>query len=93
MGIICQPRDQGGLGIQNIDIQNWCLLSKWLFKLINEDGVQQELWRRKYVRDSTIAQVRRKQGDSHFWSGLMKVKDSFLNLGLEWLDESEGFLS
>jgi hypothetical protein len=29
--------DQGGLGIQNIKIQNKCLLSKWLFKLINED--------------------------------------------------------
>jgi hypothetical protein len=33
------------------------------------------------VRDSTIAQVHIKQGDSHFWSGLMKVKKSFLNLG------------
>jgi hypothetical protein len=37
--ILCQPKDQGGLGIQNIDVQNKCLLSKWLFKLINEDGV------------------------------------------------------
>jgi hypothetical protein len=70
----------GGLGIQNIDIQNHCLLSRWLFKLINEEGVWQNLLRRKYVRDNTIAQVHRKQGDSHFWSGLMKVKDSFLNL-------------
>jgi hypothetical protein len=26
--IICQPKDQEGLGIQNIDIQNHCLLSK-----------------------------------------------------------------
>jgi hypothetical protein len=38
------------------------------------------------VRDSTIAQVQRKPGDSHFWSGLMKVKDSFLNLGHFQLD-------
>jgi hypothetical protein len=37
--IICQPKDQGGLGIINIEIQNKCLLSKWLFKLINEDGL------------------------------------------------------
>jgi hypothetical protein len=35
--IICQPKDQGGLGILNIDVQNRCLLSKWLFKLINEE--------------------------------------------------------
>jgi hypothetical protein len=37
--IVCQPKDQGGLGIQNLEIQNQCLLSKWLFKLINEDGL------------------------------------------------------
>jgi hypothetical protein len=34
--IICQPKDQGGIGIQNIKIQNQCLLSKLLFILINE---------------------------------------------------------
>ena len=39
--IICQPKDIGGLGVQNIDIQNRCLLSKWLFKLIHEDGMWQ----------------------------------------------------
>jgi hypothetical protein len=39
--IMCQPKDQGDLGIQNMEIQNECLLSKWLFKLINEEG----LWR------------------------------------------------
>jgi hypothetical protein len=37
--IVCQPKDQGGIGIQNLDTQNQCLLSKWLFKLINEDGL------------------------------------------------------
>jgi hypothetical protein len=35
--IVCQPKDQGGLGIQNLEIQNQCLLSKWFFKLINEE--------------------------------------------------------
>lgn len=78
--IVCQPKDQGGLGIQNIDIQNQCLLSKWLFKLINEDGLWQNILRRKYLKSQTISHVQRKPGDSHFWSGLMKVKESFLNL-------------
>jgi hypothetical protein len=44
-------------------------------------GAWQNFLRRKYVRDSIIAQVQRKQGDSYFWSGLMRVKESFLNLG------------
>jgi hypothetical protein len=26
--MVCQPKDQGGLGIQNLEIQNQCLLSK-----------------------------------------------------------------
>lgn len=45
--IICQIKGQGGLGILKIDVQNQYLLSKWLFKLINEDGVLQDLLRRK----------------------------------------------
>ncbi|WVZ84119.1 hypothetical protein U9M48_031180 [Paspalum notatum var. saurae] len=37
--MVCQPKQQGGLGVQNLDIQNKCLLSKWLFKLCNEDNI------------------------------------------------------
>ena len=37
--IICRPRDQGGLGIINLEIPNKCLLNKWLFKLTNEDDI------------------------------------------------------
>jgi hypothetical protein len=27
------------LSVTNIEVQNKCLLSKWLFKIINEDGL------------------------------------------------------
>jgi hypothetical protein len=63
--IICQPKEQGGLGIQNINVQNRCLLSKWLFKLINE-GIWQKLLKRKYLRSQMITQVQKKPGDSQF---------------------------
>jgi hypothetical protein len=79
--ILCQPKEVGGLGIQNIDVQNKCLLSKWLFKLLNEDGLWQTLLRKKYLSRYTLTKVTSKPGDSHFWAGLMKVKDTFLNLG------------
>src|SRR6266542_4448000 len=36
--VVCTPKDQGGLGILN-DVHNGCLLSKWLFILINEDRI------------------------------------------------------
>ena len=65
----------------NLDVQNKCLLSKWLFKLINEDGVWQQILRRKYLRHKTIIQVEYMPGDSHFWSGLMNIKQDFLSLG------------
>jgi hypothetical protein len=38
-GIICRLKDQGGLGVLNLELQNKCLLSKWLFSLINTEGV------------------------------------------------------
>jgi hypothetical protein len=59
-------------------------LNKWLFKLINEEGVWQTLLKRKYLYNQSITQVNRKQGDSQFWSGLMKVKNTFLNMG-SWI--------
>ncbi|WVZ51124.1 hypothetical protein U9M48_002300 [Paspalum notatum var. saurae] len=53
----------------------------WLFKLFNEDGLWQELLRNKYMKDKPLAEVEKKPRDSHFWKGLMGVKDQFINLG------------
>jgi hypothetical protein len=61
--------------------QNVALLSKWLFKLLNEEGVWQDVVRRKYLKEKTLCQVTRKPGDSQFWAGLMEVKDQFLARG------------
>ena len=46
--ILCEPKSIGGLGITNLEVHNVCLLSKWLFKLMNEEGIWQTLLRRKY---------------------------------------------
>ena len=54
-GLACQPREQGGLGIQNLDLQNKCFLSKWLYKLCNEDGMWQKLLRNKYLKNKTLS--------------------------------------
>jgi hypothetical protein len=79
--IICRPTDQGGLGILDLEIQNKCLLSKWLFSLINGDGDCQQLLRNKYMGNKSLTQVQRKSGDSQFWSGLMDIKDQFISMG------------
>ena len=59
-----RPWDQGGLDIVNLEIQNKCLLSKLLFKFINEDGISQRLLLNKYLGSKSLTQVMRKPGDS-----------------------------
>ncbi|WVZ61813.1 hypothetical protein U9M48_011628 [Paspalum notatum var. saurae] len=76
-----QPKEQGGLGIIDLEVQNKCLLSKWLFKLANEDGTWQTVIRNKYLRSKPLGSCCKKPGVSHFWAGLMDVKQVFLSLG------------
>jgi hypothetical protein len=78
---VCRPKDQGGLGIEVLEIKNKCLLSKWIFKLLTEEGVWKELLTNKYLGEKTLSQVQLKPTDSPFWKGIMKVKDDFLKFG------------
>jgi hypothetical protein len=73
--IICQPKDQGGIGIEVLELKNICLLSKWLYKHQNEEGVWQELLSNKYLHSKSLSEVTMKPTDSPFWKGLMKVKE------------------
>jgi hypothetical protein len=70
--IICCPKDQGGLGIEVLDIKNKCLLSKWLFKLLNEEGIWNKM----------LAQVEARPTDSPFWKGILRGKDEFFCEGV-----------
>jgi hypothetical protein len=79
--IVCRPKDQGGLGIEVLDIKNRCLLSKWLFKLLSVEGVWQEMLSNKYLGSKNLSQVQVKPTDSPFWKGIMKVKDDFFQRG------------
>jgi hypothetical protein len=36
--------------ILHLETQNICLLSKWLFKLLNEDGLWQEIITKKILK-------------------------------------------
>jgi hypothetical protein len=52
----------GGMGIIDLDIQNKCLLSKWVIKLLNEEGLWQQILRKKYLKGKTLSQVVKKAG-------------------------------
>ena len=75
------PKICGGLGITNLDVQNVCLLSKWVFKLLTEEGIWQQVLGRKYLKNNTLAQVSKRPGDSQFWVGLVEVKEFMLERG------------
>jgi hypothetical protein len=45
--VVCCPKDQGGLGIHDLEVRNTALLGKWLFRFLTEDGVWQTLLRQK----------------------------------------------
>ena len=72
--MVCRPKDQGGLGIHDLQVKNEALLSKWLFKLLTEDGVWQTMLRNKYIGQKAVSQAYWKPGDSHFWASLMPAK-------------------
>jgi hypothetical protein len=79
--LFCQPKDQGGLGIEVLELKNKCLLSKWFIKLLSEEGTWHKLLYNKYVKNQTLSQVEVKPTDSPFWKGLMRVKNDFFSRG------------
>ena len=79
--ILCHPKDQGGLGVIDLKVQNKCLLSKWIVNLLNGEGTWQSLLRNKYLSSKSLPQVQAKPNDSHFWRGLMKIKEEVLACG------------
>jgi hypothetical protein len=79
--ILCHPKDQGGPVIEVLDIKNKCLLSKWLFKILNEEEMWKELLQNKYLKDKTLSRVQAKPTDSPFWKGIMGGRDEFFERG------------
>lgn len=75
--VICQPRDQGGLGVTDISIKNICVLCKWLWKLETSDGIWQQLIRNKYLRTKSIHEFNVKAAKSQFWAGLIHIREIF----------------
>ena len=45
--ILCQPKEQGELGIHNLELKNIALLSKWLYRLLTTEGTLQQIIKNK----------------------------------------------
>jgi hypothetical protein len=76
--IIYRQKYHDRLGVEVLEHKNKCLLIKWLFKIINEEGVWQELFQNKYLHSKSLTQVKLNAFDSPFWKSILKVRhDSF----------------
>jgi hypothetical protein len=64
-----------------MEIQNICLLSKWIVNLLNTEGTWQTLLRNKYLHSKALTQVQAKPYYSHFLRGPMKIKELVLSCG------------
>ena len=81
MGHLMSSKGPRGLGILDLQLYNKCLLAKWLVNLLNSEGTWQTLLTNKYLSSKTLTQVTAKPNDSHFWRGLMRIKDEVLSKG------------
>lgn len=54
---ICFPKDQGGLGILDLEIMNEALLGKWIWRLETEKGWWQDILKSKYLQKKLLYDV------------------------------------
>jgi hypothetical protein len=63
---------------------NVSLLTKWWWKLYNEEGIWQKIIKFKYLKNKSILDVSHKQSDSAIWADLLKVKNIYLQGRKNW---------
>ena len=62
--------------MQNLGLKIKCLLSKFIFKLCNEEG--QNLLRNQYLRTKIWSQVKKSVSVSHLWMGFMRESSNLM---------------
>lgn len=58
----CLPKQQGGLGLINLEKFNIALLAKWIWKLEAEEGLWQDIIRSKYIQNKCLSGIKKDRG-------------------------------
>jgi hypothetical protein len=51
---VCQPKDDGGLGLLDLRYMNISLLVKWMWRLESSNGLWQKIIKEKYLKRSPL---------------------------------------
>jgi hypothetical protein len=79
--VVCHPKDQGSLGIQDLEVKTRALLGKCLFKLLTENEIWQTLLKGKYIGSNALSRVYWKPENYHFWTSIVAMKQVFFPYG------------
>jgi hypothetical protein len=89
--LVCIPKDQGGLGVLNLRLQNQALLMKNLYKFYNQHDIPwvQLIWR-AYQYNNTTPHSGTPRG-SFWWRDCLSLMESSKSLLLATLDQENLF--
>jgi hypothetical protein len=78
--LVCRPKDQGGLGVLNLRLQNQALLMKNLYKFYNQHDIPwvQLIWR-AYQYNNTTPHSGTAKG-SFWWRDCLSLMEKFKEL-------------
>jgi len=71
-------KKNGGLGIKDLRKMNRSFLCKWWWKLEHEEGVWQEIVKKKYLKNNWISHITQKPSNSPVWNDLIKIKHIYV---------------
>ncbi|XP_020271874.1 uncharacterized protein LOC109847041 [Asparagus officinalis] len=81
---VCLSKEEGGLGVKDINLFNDSLLSKWLWKYLDKNSSTGLFIRKLYGIEGSLLQSRKyNASNSHFWNAVLSFKDAFLH-NVKW---------
>jgi len=80
--LVCLPKDEGGLGVLNLQTQNESLLLKNLHKFYNRFDIPwvNLIWER-YCSSGSLPSSTKLQG-SFWWKDILRILDSFKGMAM-----------
>lgn len=80
----CRPKNEGGLGIRNMEMVNKSLVAKLAWRFITEkDAIWVKLLTTKYLKSSSFWECNRPKKVNRTWDSILKVRD-MLRRGACW---------